>query len=943
MVEGMLSRTRFGALVVAALVLACLAAAPGAAAAPGTTLRITNVTDPIVRGAATNFTVQLVQADGTLDTAYRGRVHVTSTDPAAQLPPDYTFQASDAGQHNFSMNWINDGTHSLTVTDIADPTLSATYSGITVTKAVRLVMTTSDPVVRGVATSVTVSAVDFRGVPDPRYSGVVEFSSTDPAATLPAPYSFGQSDHGSHSFPAQLRWTTPGEQSLTVTDTVNAGFEATYTGIEVTRVSEYRLTQILDPVARNVPDAFTLEALDKYGTRDPLYRGTVRFTSTDPAATLPANYAFTSTDAGAHSFQVTWQTPGTHSLTATAATGIPLTITYSGITVTTTSNLTISSISDPIVRGQLTSLTVRALDSEGNPDGSYRGTVRFTSTDPAATLPANYTFTAADNGQHSFLFQLRWVTPGLRSITVRDTVNTAYRFTYAAIEVTQASRLQLVSVDDPIGRGAIDSFQVRALDPYDTVDPLFRDTVQFTSTDPGATLPPNHTYTATDNGQHAFQLSWATAGTQRLTVTDTAVPTIKGVKNGILVSTTAGLRMSGIVDPAVRGLRTGVTVTAVDASGATDGGYRGTVHFTSDDPAATLPPDYTFTATDAGRHTFAFVGAAVGVRWVTPGDHVLTVTDTAAATLRDTRTGITVTRAVALRLQNVQDPIPERANDQITVRAVDPFGTLDPLYTGTVRFTSDDPSAVLPADHTFTATDAGIRSFNVVWETPGNHQLAVQDLATASLADQRTGITVTALVGLRLEGLAEPLVRGSTDMFQVRAVDAEGRTATAYTGRVHFTSTDPAAVLPPDYTFVPGDNGVHTFSLTWTTAGDQDLTVTDTVVPSLTGTAADITITRAVRYAFVGIADPIARAVADPFTLRAVDQFGNVDRLYRGEVHFTASDPSATLPADYTFTAADNGQHAFSVTWATAGEASITATDTADNTVTTTRAAVTVT
>src|SRR4051812_17921630 len=90
-------------------------------------MRITNVTDPVVRGAAASFTVQLVKGDGTLDTAYRGRIHTTSTDPAAQLPPDYTFQASDAGQHTFSMNWIDDGTQSLTVADIAEPALTDTF------------------------------------------------------------------------------------------------------------------------------------------------------------------------------------------------------------------------------------------------------------------------------------------------------------------------------------------------------------------------------------------------------------------------------------------------------------------------------------------------------------------------------------------------------------------------------------------------------------------------------------------------------------------------------------------------------------------------------------------------------------------------------------------------------------------------------------------------
>src|SRR3954451_9709718 len=115
---------------VAAVVLLAIVPVVGvvrAAPAAATTtdqLRITGVTDPIVRGASTNFTVQLVLPDRTVDTAYRGRVHVTASDAAAQLPPDYTFQASDNGQHSFSMNWIIDGTQSTTVGDIAEASLT---------------------------------------------------------------------------------------------------------------------------------------------------------------------------------------------------------------------------------------------------------------------------------------------------------------------------------------------------------------------------------------------------------------------------------------------------------------------------------------------------------------------------------------------------------------------------------------------------------------------------------------------------------------------------------------------------------------------------------------------------------------------------------------------------------------------------------------------------
>jgi hypothetical protein len=46
------------------------------------------------------------------------------------------------------------------------------------------------------------------------------------------------------------------------------------------------------------------------------------------------------------------------------------------------------------------------------------------------------------------------------------------------------------------------------------------------------------------------------------------------------------------------------TVTAVDAYGNVATGYTGTIHFSSDEDHADLAADYTFTAADAGTHTF---------------------------------------------------------------------------------------------------------------------------------------------------------------------------------------------------------------------------------------------------------------------------------------------------------------------------------------------------
>ena len=66
--------------------------------------------------------------------------------------------------------------------------------------------------------------------------------------------------------------------------------------------------------------------------------------------------------------------------------------------------------------------------------------------------------------------------------------------------------------------------------------------------------------------------------------------------------------------------------------------------------------------------------------------------------------------------------------------------------------------------------------------------------------------------------------------FTVIARDAAYNVATNYAGMVQFTSSDPAAKLPPNSKLV---NGTGTFSATLTNAGFQTLTATDTVSTSL--------------------------------------------------------------------------------------------------------------
>jgi hypothetical protein len=88
---------------------------------------------------------------------------------------------------------------------------------------------------------------------------------------------------------------------------------------------------------------------------------------------------------------------------------------------------------------------------------------------------------------------------------------------------------------------------------------------------------------------------------------------------------------------------------------------------------------------------------------------------------------------------------------------------------------------------------------------------------------------------LVLSALASPFLPGAAQSVTVTAKSANGATNTGYRGTVHFTSSDPAAVLPADYAYTAADAGVKTFSLAFNTAGTQSVTATDQSVGSITG------------------------------------------------------------------------------------------------------------
>jgi uncharacterized repeat protein (TIGR03803 family) len=249
-----------------------------------------------------------------------------------------------------------------------------------------------------------------------------------------------------------------------------------------------------------------------------------------------------------------------------------------------------------------------------------------------------------------------------------------------------------------------------------------------------------------------------------------------------------------------------------------------------------------------------------------------------------------------------------------TVTALNANGMVNTGYTGTVTFSSSDAQAVLPANYTFTAADQGVHTFTATLRTAGTQSIAATDTANSSIVGSDTGVTVNpaAAASLVFSNVPSSTTAGSSFSLTVTAEDAYSNVATGYTGTVHFTSSDGKAVLPADFTFTSSDAGQHAFSVTLKTAGSQSLTATDTGTGSVAGSAGGIVVNAAAAAQFLLSAPAsVTHGVAFSVTLTVEDAYGNVVTGYTGTVHFRSSDGTATLPADYTFTAADAGRHTF--------------------------------
>jgi len=343
--------------------------------------------------------------------SYSGTAALTSSDPLATLPETVAFRN---GRALAAVTFRSAGPQTLTVTDSADPAFSATKSTTVAAPIVATGIKVRLPaaVLNGAATTVELWAVAADGRLAPAYSGTVAVTTSDPAATVPATVTFV---NGRASIKATF--LTAGPQTLTVTDQADAKLTATAGTVVSAPQVLTKFAVMLPPKAyAGAATDLRIVALDAQSMPIRSFNGTVSLSSTDAAATLPATVTFRDGRAEA---RVTFATVGPQSVTVTG--GAAGTITATASTTVAPAQVAVrfavmlprfAAVGVPVV-GRLV-----ALDADNRVVWGYDGTVKLTSSDAAAILPATVTFRGG-----SAAVRVTFKTTGAQTLTATDAVD----------------------------------------------------------------------------------------------------------------------------------------------------------------------------------------------------------------------------------------------------------------------------------------------------------------------------------------------------------------------------------------------------------------------------------------------------------------------------------------------------------------------------------------
>lgn len=507
---------------------------------PSLDLYTEDIRSPLEIGEVSSFNVTIRNSmTGAVYADYAGTVAFESSDLAAVLPEDYTFDPlTDSGRHTFTIAFntvdpvTHQATHFLTATDVDDSTISGTQSGVLVQESAHVasfdVLFSGDDVIATEPTDITVTAYNQWDEVFTAYDGTVTFQSDDGGADLPADTAFDPVMNGVQDF--SVTFSTPGSHTVNVSDidVTEASGESSVTVLAPSVADHFLLTGVDDPAQNDTDQIMTVTVYDQYDRLFMAYDGTVTFeTNRTGDVTLPGDETFTlgdpDVDVVIHFTEVGHFTVWCNDTTDSSITGM-LEAWIVG-DPPALDHFTVTGIED-MWENNYSSVTVTAYDQYNSVFEDYVGEITFDTDAPIGTfeLPADYTFTPAGAGVHEFPDSVMFDEPGTFEVDVEDTSDDTKTGIQEDIVIENLVAYML-SIIGPSSVMENETFGV-TITVYHQHDQVFEEygsVVAFDSSDTSiyVVLPDNYEFVPADLGSHAFSgLSLSQIGSQTLVVTD---------------------------------------------------------------------------------------------------------------------------------------------------------------------------------------------------------------------------------------------------------------------------------------------------------------------------------------------------------------------------------------------------------------------------------------
>jgi hypothetical protein len=815
-------------------------------AAPAASFSVTGFPPQRTAGLSGTVTVTARNVYGLTATGYAGTVAFTSSDPKASLPANATLTK---GTGTFAVAFNTPGTQSVTATDTVRTDITGSQQNITVLPNSEVVgLTAAGSLVRfnaatpgslttigavsGLAAGQSLVAIDFRPKTGELYgmgfaSGTGQLYKINPttaaATAVGAPFSKTLSglswDIAFDPVADVLRVTSDANENLRVSPTTGAlvasdtlltpttanvvgiAYDRNFVGATATTLYGYDVSTDNLVTIGNVngtPNSPNGGQVMKVG---PSNVTTTAGTSANVGLDIDANGGayLALVSGGASKFYTVDLAGGGAALNG----AFPGGVTMRDITVAPAVKLAFARVAAPHVAGASSPVEVFAVDAFGNVAAGYHGTVHFTSSDPAAVLPADTTLTGGDG-----VVNVTFKTPGTVSLTATDTVNAA---------ITGTANVTVVAAADIVGlttAGQLVHFSSAAPGTVTVVGTIGGVTS-------GQSLvgldfrPATGELYALGFGSGAAQLYKINPTTASATAVGTSFTLSAGDKSfgfgfdpvadvaRITSSTGENVRVSPITGAVVSN-DTALSPSSLYAGVAYDRNVRGATQTTlysydltnnqlvtigsvngspnspnSGKVSAVGASTVTADSGTADRAGFDVGGDGVGyLNLVVNGTSGLYTANLGTGALSQvgnfggvTLVGLSEAMATALTVSGFPSPIARNTPGTFTVTAVDPYGVTVPSYSGTVTFTSTDPKATLPADSPLTN---GTGRFTATFATVGTQNLTASDAAVPTITGTQSGIIVN------LHGTAAGpvsrigVVRGAPDRVATLSLDTNG-------------------------------------------------------------------------------------------------------------------------------------------------------------------------